>query len=140
MANPKVTRPCRQCHQSREHYTRRCGRVISPCCECQIAKAKQRQDDIRDDPGALDRQRAEWNRIKKRQRMIQRGEVGLVPGEPEVQPASIPMVERKRRRRRRRDALGAAVSPDPVPDPTPAAPRRRRRSGVPQGSMEAGFD
>ena len=138
MANPKVIRLCLQCGINREHYTRRGGRTISPCCECQILKAKKRQDDIRDDPGALDRQRVEWNRIKKRQRLIYRGEVGVVAGEPAIQPASIPMVERKRARRRRREALGKAVSLVEDAPPQTGAPRRRRRRR--QTPIDAGLD
>ena len=118
MANTKLIRPCRKCGISREHYTRRGnGRVVSPCCECQIAKSKERQDAIRDDPTALDRQRAEWKRIKKQQRLVERGEVRTHTAEPEIQPASIRMVERRRRRRK----------PTTPEVSLPVSPSRRRR-------------
>ena len=141
MANPKVIRPCRQCGSNREHYTRRNGRVISPCCECQIAKAKTRQDNIRADPDALDKQRDQWQRIKKRQRMIERGEVGTHTAEPAIQPASIPMSERVKRRRRRREAASTQPPPPPLPvSPPDTRPRRRIRGPNARRSMESGLD
>lgn len=136
MANPKVIRPCRKCGIPREHYTRANGRVISPCAECQITKAKDRQDGIRDDPDKLELQRAEWKRIKKRQRMIANNEVGTEAPDPAIMPASIPMSERRARRRRRRTADPTPPAPLPVSPP----PRRRRRRRNAQASMETGLD
>jgi len=140
MANPKVVRPCSSCGISREHYTRRNGRVISPCAECQIAKDKARKSAIRDDPDALEHQRAEWTRIKKRQRMIERGEIGTHTAEPAIQPGQIPMVERVQRRRRR-TAEGVQLPERlPVSPEAPSPSRRRRRRRSAQTSMEAGLD
>jgi len=135
MGNPKVIRMCRACGVEREHYTRHTGRLISPCVECQIAKSKQRQTDIRDDPDKLETQRVEWARIKKRQRMIYRGDVGAYTSEPEVQPASIPMMERKRRRR---ETASREALPLPPVSPSLAKPpsSRRRRRPWPTKSLD----
>ena len=142
MGNPKIIRACSACGVEREHYTRHTGRHISPCVECQIAKAKKRQTDIRDDPDKLEYQRVEWARIKKRQRMIYRGDIGTHTSEPDIQPASIPMVDRKRQRRRRReDAKPEDAPPLPV-SPSLAKPpsSRRRRRPWPTKPPEAGLE
>jgi len=141
MANPKVIRECRRCGIDREHYTRRNGRLISPCAECQIDKAKARQSAIRDDPAKLERQRQEWTRIKKRQRVIYNGQTGTQTAEPEVQPGSIPMSERRRRRARQRAAGTPEPSAPPISAEAPLRLRRRPRRPAPTTpSMENGLD